>query len=168
VSLVEEVYARGEGHPFFTEQLVAAAVTDSGRLAQPVRLPARLTELLTARAGRCGADARAVLNALAVAGRPLTENTLGEVAGLHPDQVRTAVGELTAARLLATPADGGHRPWHALLAEAMDAELGPGERAALHERIARALEITRDHSWLRRQPATGPRPVVPARSCGHD
>jgi predicted ATPase len=101
VSLVEEAYARGEGHPFFTEQLVAAAVTDSGRLAQPVALPARLAELLTARVGRCGADARAVLNALAVAGRPLTEDTLGEVTGLHPDQVRTAVGELTAARLLA-------------------------------------------------------------------
>jgi DNA-binding CsgD family transcriptional regulator len=143
VSLVKEVYARGEGHPFFTEQLVAAAVTDSG-LAQPVVLPARLAELLTARASRCGADARAVLNALAVAGRPLTENTLGEVADLHPDQVRTAVGELTAARLLATPADGGHRPRHALLAEAMDAELGPGERMALHERIARALEVTHD------------------------
>jgi DNA-binding CsgD family transcriptional regulator len=143
VSLVKEVYTRGEGHPFFTEQLVAAAVTDSG-LAQPVALPARLAELLSARASRCGADARAVLNALAVAGRPLTENTLGEVAGLHPDQVRTAVGELTAARLLATPADGGHRPRHALLAEAMDAELGPGERMALHERIARALEVTHD------------------------
>jgi predicted ATPase len=79
--LVEELYARAEGHPFFTEQLVTAAVIDSGRLTQPVALPVRLTELLVARAAGCGDDARAVLNALAVAGRPLTEVMLGEVTG---------------------------------------------------------------------------------------
>src|SRR5262245_11649473 len=37
--LVEQIYTRAEGHPFFTEQLVAAAVTDSGQLAGPVALP---------------------------------------------------------------------------------------------------------------------------------
>jgi DNA-binding CsgD family transcriptional regulator len=140
--LVEDVYARAEGHPFFTEQLVAAAVTDSGRLAQPVALPARLAELLVARAIRCGADARAVLDALAVAGRPLTEVMLGEVTGLDPDRVRAAVRELTAARLLAAPSDGLHRPRHALLGEAVAAELLPGERVSLHERIAQALQTT--------------------------
>jgi DNA-binding CsgD family transcriptional regulator/tetratricopeptide (TPR) repeat protein len=138
--LVEEVYARAEGHPFFTEQLVAAAVTKSGRLAQPVALPARLSELLVARAAGRSADARSVLSTLALAGRPLSEGTLGEVIGLEPDAVRTAVRELTAARLLAPPADGGHAPRHALLAEAVAAELLPGERVSLHERVARALE----------------------------
>ena len=59
--LVEEVYARAEGHPFFTEQLVTAVITDSGQLA----LPTRLAELLLARAARCDAEARAVLAALA-------------------------------------------------------------------------------------------------------
>jgi DNA-binding CsgD family transcriptional regulator/tetratricopeptide (TPR) repeat protein len=138
--LVEEVYARAEGHPFFTEQLVTAAVTDSGQLAQPVALPARLAELLIARAARCGAEAQAVLSALAVAGRPLTEDMVGEVTELDPGRVRAAVRELMEARLLAAPVAGGHQLRHALLGEAVAAELLPGERISLHERMARTLE----------------------------
>jgi predicted ATPase len=144
--LVEEVYARAEGHPFFTEQLVAAAVTDTGQLAQPVTLPARLAELLVARAARCSSDSRAVLSALAVAGRPLTEAMLGEIAGMDSDSVRAAMRELTEAWLVATTADGGHRPRHALLAEAVSDQLLPGERVSLHERLARSLEITGDET----------------------
>jgi DNA-binding CsgD family transcriptional regulator len=142
--LVEQVYARAEGHPFFTEQLVAAAVTDSEQFARPVELPARLAELMVARAARCSAESQVVLNALAVAGRPLSEGPLGEVTCLDEDMVRAAVHELTAARLLATPADGAHRPRHALLAEAVAARLLPGEQVSLHERIARALEAAGD------------------------
>jgi predicted ATPase len=96
--LVEEVYARAEGHPFFTEQLVTAAVTDSGQVARPLALPARLADLLVTRAARCGAEARAVLNALAVAGRPLTEGMLAEVTGLEEDTVRVSVTELAGVR----------------------------------------------------------------------
>jgi predicted ATPase len=107
--LVEEVYARAEGHPFFTEQLVAAALTDAVQLAAPVALPARLAEPLVARAARCGGGARAVLSALPAAGRPLTERLVGEVVGLDEDTVRAAVRELAGGQLLAT-ADGGHRP----------------------------------------------------------
>ena len=142
--LVEQVYARAEGHPFFTEQLVTASVADSGQLARPVALPVRLAELLLGRAAGCGADARAVLSALAVAGRPLSERFLGEVTGLDADTARAAVRELTAVRLLATPTDGGLRPRHALLGEAVAAELLPSERVSLHERVARAQQAAGD------------------------
>jgi predicted ATPase len=119
--LVEEVYARAEGHPFFTEQLVAAAVTDSGQLAQPVALPARLAELLIARVARCGPGAQAVLSVLAVAGRPFTEDMVGEVTELNSGRVRAAVREVTEARLLAVAVAGGHQLRHALLGEAVTA-----------------------------------------------
>src|SRR5262245_50435464 len=79
--LLAELYARAGGHPFFIEQLVDAVITDSGRVPQPVGLPARLAKLLLARASRCSDDARAVLNALAVAGRQLTDDMLGDVTG---------------------------------------------------------------------------------------
>jgi tetratricopeptide (TPR) repeat protein len=95
-----------------------------------------------ARAARCGGNARTVLNALAVAGRSLTEVMLAEVTRLDPDRVTAAVHELTVARLLAVPADEEHRPRHALLGEAVAAELLPGERVSLHERIAHALQMT--------------------------
>jgi DNA-binding CsgD family transcriptional regulator/tetratricopeptide (TPR) repeat protein len=143
---VEEVYARAEGHPFFTEQLLAATVTDLGQRGRSVTLPVRLAELLVARAARCGGNARTVLNALAVAGRSLTEVMLAEVTRLDRDRVTAAVRELTVARLLAVPADEGHRPRHALLGEAVAAELLPGEQVSLHERIAHALQMTGDET----------------------
>jgi ATP/maltotriose-dependent transcriptional regulator MalT len=83
-----------------------------------------------------------VLDALAVAGRPLGEDLLGHITGLEAEVVRRGLHELAAARLLAegTVPGGGHRPRHALLAEAVADGLLPGERAALHERTARALD----------------------------
>jgi DNA-binding CsgD family transcriptional regulator len=146
---VDDLYTRAEGNPFFTEQLVAAALAGSagGGLGAPSELPGRLAELLVARAGRCGGDGRAVLAALAVAGRPLTEALLSDVTGLELAAVRAELRELAAARLLAEGAPGGaYRPRHALLAEAVDAALLPGERVVLHERAARALETKGDET----------------------
>jgi predicted ATPase len=138
VELVDEVYARAEGHPFFAEQLVAAAVTTgSGQVAEPVALPARLAELLLAW-GRCGADARAVLNTLALAGRPLAEAMLGEVAGLDSDSVRAAMRELAEARLVATAADGGNRPLACVAGRGGGRPVAAG-RACLPPRTPRAI-----------------------------
>jgi tetratricopeptide (TPR) repeat protein len=141
--LVDDLYARAEGNPFFTEQLAAAALAGlaDGRRGPPAELPARLAELLVARAGGCGADAGVALAGLAVAGRPLTEVWLADVTGLDMDAVRGGLRELAGAHLLApSTAEGEHRPRHALLAEAVAAGLLPGERVVLHERTARALE----------------------------
>jgi DNA-binding CsgD family transcriptional regulator len=145
----DDLYARTEGNPFFTEQLVAAAQAGSvgGELRSPSGLPERLGELLVARAGRCGCDGRAVLRALAVAGRPLTEDRLSGVTGLDAAAARAGLRELAAARLLAEGGPGAaYRPRHALLAEAVAGALLPGERVALHERTARALAAEGDET----------------------
>jgi DNA-binding CsgD family transcriptional regulator/tetratricopeptide (TPR) repeat protein len=143
----DDLYARAEGNPFFTEQLVAAALAGAagGVLSPPAGLPDRLAELLAARVDGCGSAARAVLAGLAVAGRPLAEDLLCEVTVLDLDAVRGALRELAAARLLAaSTSDGAHRPRHALLAEAVAAGLLPGERVVLHEQTARALAAAGD------------------------
>jgi DNA-binding CsgD family transcriptional regulator len=147
--VVDELYARAEGNPFFTEQLVAAALASGagGGLDVPAGLPGRLAELLAARAGRCAGEARVVLAGLAVAGRPLDEGLLGAVTGLEADAVRRGLRELAAVRLLGEDTPGGaHRVRHALLAEAVAGGLLPGERAALHERAARALAAAGDET----------------------
>src|SRR5262249_1495830 len=137
--LVDEGYRRAEGNPFFTEQLGAAAqeAAPGGGLAAPGGLPARLAELLAAGAGHCSGDARVVLHALAVAGRPMTEDLLAGITRSDVDTVRRALRELGSARLLAdsTP-EGEYRLRHALLAEAVAAGLLSGERVALHKRTA--------------------------------
>src|SRR6516164_9867393 len=145
----DDLYARAEGNPFFTEQLVAAAQAGSvgGELRAPSGLPERLAELLVARAARCCGDGRAVLAALAVAGRPLTEVLLSGATGLDAASVRAGLRELAEARLLGEGGPGaGYRPRHALLAEAVAAALLPGERVMLHERTARALEADGDQT----------------------
>ena len=146
--VMDELFARAEGNPFFTEQLVAAVPTGlkEGTVSLPPGLPARLAGLLTARAARCAGDARAVLDALAVAARPLAEDLLCAVTGLDVAVIRLGLRELAAVRLLADGAapGGGHRLRHALLAEAVAGGLLPGERADLHERTARALEAAGD------------------------
>ena len=142
----DDLFARAEGNPFFTEQLVATALAGSvGEVLRPPSLlPERLAELLTARASGCGSGARAVLAALAVAGRPLTEAPLAQVAGLESEAVREGLRELLARLLAASTSDGAYRPRHALLAEAVAAGLLPGERLVLHERTARALDAAGD------------------------
>ena len=145
--VIDYLYARAEGNPFFTEQLVAAALAGraGGGLQVPAGLPARLADLLAARAGRCAGDAQAVLAGLAVAGRSLGEDVLAAVTGLEAGTVRRGLRELAAAQLLAEDTTGGgHRPRHALLGEAVAAGLLPGERAVLHERAARALASAGD------------------------
>jgi DNA-binding CsgD family transcriptional regulator len=146
--VVDELFARAEGNPFFTEQLVAAALAGGvagDGLQIPAGLPARLADVLAARAGRCAGEARAVLEAMAVAGRPADEGLLGAVTGLEMEAVWRGLGELAAARLLADDAPGGgHRPRNVLLAEAVAGGLLPGARAMLHERTARALAAAGD------------------------
>jgi DNA-binding CsgD family transcriptional regulator/tetratricopeptide (TPR) repeat protein len=153
--LADAVYARAEGRPFFTEQLVMAALAadgSDGASAGPdglAALPARLAELLLARAARCGPDGQPVLAALAVAARPLDETALEQVTGHDLAAVRRGLRELAAARLLADPGAGpagASRPRHALLAEAVAGALLPGERLTLHERTASMLDAAGDET----------------------
>ena len=131
-----ELYARGEGNPFFTEQLVAEAVAGGGFGG----LPARLAELLTARVSDCGPAAWPLLAAVSVAGRPLTEDQLAGVTGLDAGALRAGLRELASRSLAETAPGGRHRARHALLAEAAAGRLLPGERRGLHERLAEALQ----------------------------
>src|SRR5262249_56982643 len=63
------------------------------------------------------------------------------------DAIRGAVRELGSARLLAENApEGAYRLRHALLAEAVAAGLLSGERVALHERTAQALQVAGDQT----------------------
>ena len=145
--VIDGLYARAEGNPFFTEQLVAAALGDraGAELGVPSGLPPRLASLLAARAQRCAGDAQLVLAVLAVAGRPLGEDLVKAMTGLDAAVARQALRELAAARLLAEdPVGVVYRPRHALLADAVADGLLPGERIELHERIAAVLQAGGD------------------------
>jgi DNA-binding CsgD family transcriptional regulator len=134
VELVEDVFARSEGNPFFTEELLAAVRAGSGEL------PATLRDLLRGRVQALPLQARQVLAVVAVAGRRVSHRLLAAVAGLTDRQLDGALREAVASQLLVTrPGQDGYEVRHALLREVIDADLLPGERARLHSAYAQAL-----------------------------
>lgn len=125
---VEQVHARSLGLPLFTEQLALHP--------NDWPMPDLLTELLRRRLRDLPARAWSVARALGVADRPLTTGQLAHVAGLDPvDGLR----ELDRLRLLAA-ADGPLvRLRHPLVADAIRAQLAPGEASEVHGRAATLL-----------------------------
>jgi len=132
--LVDGVFARSEGNPFFTEELLAVVRAGSGEL------PATLRDLLRGRVQAPPEQARHVLEVVAVAGRQVPHRLLATVAGLDDRQLDGALREAVASQLLVTaPGQDGYDVRHALVREVIDADLLPGERARLHATLAAAI-----------------------------
>jgi DNA-binding CsgD family transcriptional regulator len=130
-SFVGPTFRRSEGNAFFTEQLVWSA--EQGDAA----LPAGLTSLLLSRTAAVTGAARDVLEALAVAGRPLDEPELAQVCARDEPELRDVLRDLLSRRLLRAPdAAGRHELRHALLAEAVSRDMLPGARRNLHLEFA--------------------------------
>jgi predicted ATPase len=132
--LIDAVFARSEGNPFFTEELLAVVRAGSGAL------PATLRDLLRGRVQALPERAQHVLEVVAVAGRRVPHRLLAAVAGLSDVQLDQALRASVANQLLVTmPGQDGYEVRHALLREVVDADLLPGERARLHAGLAHAL-----------------------------
>ena len=137
--LATEVFARGQGNPFFTEQLVASA-------ADRHLVPRRLASLLATRVRAATPPAREVLTALAILGRPVPVPALRLVTGQDEVTCLAAVRELEMTSLVVRK-ETTVRPRHALLNETLLEEL-PGLPASYHHRVAEALESLEDPSTL--------------------
>jgi predicted ATPase len=131
-ALVDAVFARSEGNPFFTEELLAALRAGSGELPATVRDP------LQGRIEALSESAQQVLRLAAAAGRQVPHPLLVAVAGLDEGPLNGALREAVAHQLLVMVEDG-YQFRHALLREVVDAGLLPGERARLHAAYAHAL-----------------------------
>jgi DNA-binding CsgD family transcriptional regulator/tetratricopeptide (TPR) repeat protein len=132
--LVDAVFARSEGNPLFTEELLGAIRAGSGEL------PPTLRDLLRGRVQALPELARQVLAVVAVAGRRVPHRLLAEIAGLEDQPLVQALRAAVADQLLVTrPDQDGYELRHALLAEVVEADLLPGERAWLHAAYARTL-----------------------------
>jgi DNA-binding CsgD family transcriptional regulator/tetratricopeptide (TPR) repeat protein len=137
-SLLDELEARSEGNPFFAEELLAATdAADDG-------LPLALQEGLLARVDRLPDDALAVIRVAAAAGRQFDHELLALVAdrygGISETRLLHALREAVSEQVLVVGGDGvGYSFRHALLQEAVHADLLPGERVRLHAMIAEVL-----------------------------
>jgi DNA-binding CsgD family transcriptional regulator len=145
--LADSVFARSDGNPFFTEELLAVVRSGSHEL------PATLKELLGGRVEQLSERAQQVLGVAAVAGRRMPHRLLARVAGLDDPQLDTALRQAVAHQLLVTrPDQDGYEFRHALLQEVVYARLLPGERTRLHALVATALAAHPD--WFGGSAAT--------------
>ncbi|HEX8976873.1 MAG TPA: AAA family ATPase [Solirubrobacteraceae bacterium] len=132
--LIDRLYARTQGNPFYAEELLAASV--DGRES----LPISLQDALLQRSDRLGDSARTLLRLAAAAGRPLGEGLIARASGLSGAELELALRQCIDHRVLVCDRrTGDYNVRHALLAEAVYADLLPVERASLHRRLAAAL-----------------------------
>jgi DNA-binding CsgD family transcriptional regulator len=132
--LVDAVFGRSEGNPFFTEELLAAVRAGSSEL------PATVRDLLRGRVQVLPERAQQVLAVAAVAGQRVPHRLLASVVGLDDRDLLEALRVVVAHQLLvARLEEDGYQFRHALLQEVVEADLLPGERARLHAAYAQAL-----------------------------
>jgi DNA-binding CsgD family transcriptional regulator/tetratricopeptide (TPR) repeat protein len=132
--LTERIHARSGGNAFFVEELAATAAEADGEL------PPSLRDTLLARIELLAEPAQQVLGVASAAGARVGHDLLAEVAGLDEAELLAGLREAVSAHvLLADAGDGTYGFRHALVKEAVYAELLPGERTRLHARFAAAL-----------------------------
>ena len=134
-AVVNTIAARSEGNPFFAEELLAAAATDSGEI------PRGLRDLLLQRVGHVDQATQGVLRLAAAAGRDVGYPLLGATADLDEAALRGSLRQAVEEGVLVVePRTGSFRFRHALVAEAIYSTILPGEREELHARLAEELE----------------------------
>ena len=132
--LVDEIVARGQGNPFFTEELVAAHVAGEA-------IPVVLSDLISADVAGLDDLARVVLGALAVVGRETRHDLLQAVVGLDDAALEPAIRTAMNAHLVDVDRQSGaYRFRHALIGEVVYTDLLPPQRTRLHQRVADALQ----------------------------
>ncbi|MDH5288843.1 MAG: LuxR C-terminal-related transcriptional regulator [Acidimicrobiia bacterium] len=130
-ALVDHVVARGQGNPFFTQELVAAHLSGE-------TIPLVLSDLISADISGLGDNARQVLGAVAAMGRDMSHQLLVAIVDLKEGDLEVALRTVTDAQLLIVGDDSYHFR-HPLLSEVVYADLLPPQRFRLHRRIAGAL-----------------------------
>jgi DNA-binding CsgD family transcriptional regulator/tetratricopeptide (TPR) repeat protein len=122
-------FDRSEGVPFFVEQLIGC--DDGG-------VPATLHELLLGRYEALSDSAQHFLRTLAAGGARVDHSVLMEVCDWPESELEAYAREAIDANLIVV--DGaGYAFRHALVRDAIDAELLPGESSRTHAAYAEAL-----------------------------
>ncbi|WP_167112740.1 helix-turn-helix transcriptional regulator [Amycolatopsis viridis] len=132
--VLTDIAERSEGNPFFAEELMAAGLDCED-------LPAGLAEVLLSRLERLSPQARRVVRTVSAAGDSVAHAALAEVSGLDELELDEALREAVQHHVLVIER-GAYTFRHALLQEAVYADLLPGERVRLHAAYAGRIRRT--------------------------
>ncbi|GAA5096392.1 hypothetical protein GCM10025760_29790 [Microbacterium yannicii] len=145
--VLHDIAARSEGIPFYVEELASFSNE---------RLPVSLRDVLLLRYERLDAEARRFTRVLATGGVEVPDPVLRAVFGGDESELESAVRCAVDAQVVVVRGDA-YAFRHALMQEAVYAELLPTERTRLHTAYATALEAAEPtarvladiaHHWL--------------------
>lgn len=144
---IERLAERSDGIPFLAEELAAATATGMP-VTTDAALPPSLQELLAARLDALDSVTRSVVSAAALSRVSLTDQRMALVLGNSPEMVERALERAVDAHVLVGSPNATYGWQHALLREAAEAAVLPGQRLRLHRSWAQALEteVDRDES----------------------
>jgi len=133
--LAERLFQRGEGNPFYTEELLLAGGADRGD-----ELPPTLREALMRRVRMLPPAARQPIRVLAATTGGANHRLIEDASGSPRGAMTGALREAVERHLLVCEHETGvYRFRHDLLRAAVYADLHPTERADVHRAIATAL-----------------------------
>ncbi|MBI4508668.1 MAG: protein kinase [Deltaproteobacteria bacterium] len=135
---VEGIAREASGHPMFIHELARHVSQRAGQDA-----PVRLDEALWERVQELEAQARRLLEVIAVAGSPIRLATVASAAGLRVRETDRLVAVLRAANLVRSARSRGAdsvETYHDRVRETVLARLADEQRRAHHGRLASALE----------------------------
>ena len=146
--LIDLLYERTEGNPFFLEEVLSEAAcslepgAEINRAAlDEVGIPETVRDAVVQRLARLEPEHAEVLEVAAVLGRTFSYSTLVAVAEAGPEVVQSALAAAVGLQLIEEEPDGqGRYRWrHALTEEAIHDEVVTPRRQAIHSRAADAL-----------------------------
>ncbi|MCW2895987.1 MAG: LuxR family transcriptional regulator [Actinomycetia bacterium] len=130
--LADAIFERAQGNPLFTEELLACG-------GECEVVPDTLADLLLAAVRRLPEDTQEVLRVASAGSGVTNDMLLAQVTGHDVVKLTAAIRPAVAANVLVTTSDGFSFR-HALIQEAVHADLLPGEHSAVHTRFAQAIE----------------------------
>ncbi|HEY5951406.1 MAG TPA: AAA family ATPase [Kofleriaceae bacterium] len=139
----DAIASEARGHPLHIEELVRhVADTGAGTDASP-----KLDDAIWARIGRLSADARRLVELVAIAASPLPEEVLLTAAEMPAQEFTRCVSILRVSHLIKSggnPRRGTLQHYHDRVRESITARLSEDEQRERHRRLAIALELVGD------------------------
>jgi len=141
-ALVTRVLSRGEGNPFFLEEL-ARSVLERNEEPSPPAVPATVHDVLAGRIESLADTDRRALHSAAVIGREIALSLLREVSGLSDTDLHGCLGRLTGGEFLSATrfgADAEYTFKHTLTHDVAYDSVPEDVRSRLHARVAVAIQ----------------------------
>jgi tetratricopeptide (TPR) repeat protein len=138
----EAIAKESGGHPFFISELVRRPLMQAV-VAGVGAAPSSLDDMVWERIQRLGDEPRAVLEVVAVAATPTSQNVVAEAAGLSRSSFGRAAHQLRIERMIRTEglrSGDAIESYHDRIRETVVSKLTPAARSQYHRTLASVLE----------------------------